>query len=405
MNQTMVTKVCVTQEWRDEVLLWNPKKYGNIETTTLPSSRVWTPDLYLFNNADVGHKGYVNVNDSKILVRYDGHVTWRLPLMLKSLCAVDVKFFPFDRQHCAVRLGSWIYDVEQVDLQLKHPEVDMSQYETNAEFDLIHLTLERELATYELIKTVQPQVVMTVDIQRRPLYYLYTIIAPTLVLCFLTLFSFMLPCDSGEKVAIDLTAFLSLYVLQSSVAENIPESDKVPLIGLFLTLVMTLISISLLFATLVINIKKRGDHHPSTDVPLFLINLCRNYLARVTCTQLLTSRELYDNCAMDTQDGHVTGNNAQESRETYRDNDELVENHRGETTRDRERRHHLMSRYYERDRRESNRRGLSGDRDPKLEWFFVAQVVDKLLLYVFFVAMTVTVTTTLLIVPWMNWAK
>ena len=107
----------------------------------------------------------------------------------------------------------------------------------------------------------------------------------------------------------------------------------------------------------------------------------------------------------DTQDGHVTGNNAQESRETYRDNDELVENHRGETTRDRERRHHLMSRYYERDRRESNRRGLSGDRDPKLEWFFVAQVVDKLLLYVFFVAMTVTVTTTLLIVPWMNWAK
>ena len=68
--------------------------------------------------------------------------------------------------------------------------------------------------------------------------------------------------------------------------------------GLFLTLVMTLISISLLFATLVINIKKRGDHHPSTDVPLFLINLCRNYLARVTCTQLLTSRELYDNCAM-----------------------------------------------------------------------------------------------------------
>lgn len=85
--------------------------------------------------------------------------------------------------------------------------------------------------------------------------------------------------------------------------------------------------------------------------------------------------------------------------------DELVETHVGETARDRDRRQHLMTRYHDRDRRESNRRGRSGDRDPKLEWYFVAQVLDKLLLYVFFVAMAIAVTTTLLIVPWMNWAK
>ena len=41
----------------------------------------------------------------------------------------------------------------------------------------------------------------------------------------------MLPCDNGAKVAIGLTVFLSLYVLQLAIAENIPEADSLPLIS------------------------------------------------------------------------------------------------------------------------------------------------------------------------------
>ena len=51
------------------------------------------------------------------------------------------------------------------------------------------------------------------------------------VLCFMTVFTFMLPCDNGAKVAIGLTVFLSLYVLQLAIAENIPEADSLPLIS------------------------------------------------------------------------------------------------------------------------------------------------------------------------------
>ena len=65
----------------------------------------------------------------------------------------------------------------------------------------------------------------------QPLYYAYTVMAPTLVLCILTIFTFLLPCDNGAKVAIGLTVFLSLYLLQLAIAENIPESNSLPLIG------------------------------------------------------------------------------------------------------------------------------------------------------------------------------
>jgi hypothetical protein len=76
-----------------------------------------------------------------------------------------------------------------------------------------------------------PHLKVTINIRRKPLYYGYTIVAPTLVLCALNLFSFLLPCDNGNKVGIGLTVFLSLYVLQLAIAKNIPESNTLPLIG------------------------------------------------------------------------------------------------------------------------------------------------------------------------------
>lgn len=76
-----------------------------------------------------------------------------------------------------------------------------------------------------------PQITMSLHIRRKPLYYMYTVVAPTLVLCIMTLFTFLLPCDNGAKVGIGLTVFLSLYVLQLAIAENIPDSNSLPLIG------------------------------------------------------------------------------------------------------------------------------------------------------------------------------
>jgi len=76
-----------------------------------------------------------------------------------------------------------------------------------------------------------PHIKVQLLIRRKPLYYIYTIVAPTLVLCALNLFSFLLPCDNGNKVGIGLTVFLSLYVLQLAIAKNIPESNTLPIIG------------------------------------------------------------------------------------------------------------------------------------------------------------------------------
>ena len=202
--------------------------------------------MFICYSAEKGYEGFMYVNASKAFVRHDGHVFWSLPLIVKSSCAVDVKYFPFDNQHCNVIFGSWTHERTQLDLVLANNAYDLDSYIPNAEFHLVDTSLKRQTLsqdefsssyfrlTQEFLPTDQgefPHIVMYLHIKRNPLYYLYTVVAPVLVLCTMMIFTFMLPCDSGDKVGIGLTVFLSLYVLQLAIAENIPESNSLPLIS------------------------------------------------------------------------------------------------------------------------------------------------------------------------------
>lgn len=66
--------------------------------------------------------------------------------------------------------------------------------------------------------------------------------------------------------------------------------------GLFLTLVMTLNSLSLMFATMVINIKKKGDRKPCQAVPDSILLFCQKVLAKITFTRKLEFRDFYTTC-------------------------------------------------------------------------------------------------------------
>ena len=73
-----------------------------------------------------------------------------------------------------------------------------------------------------------------IHLKRKSLYYDYIVIAPTIMLCVLTLASFLLPCHKGEKIAIGLTVFLTLYVLQLRIADNVPDTNTTPILSKYI---------------------------------------------------------------------------------------------------------------------------------------------------------------------------
>jgi len=44
----------------------------------------------------------------------NGKVHWEPPAIYKSSCTIDVEFYPFDKQLCTLKFGSWTYDGYQV---------------------------------------------------------------------------------------------------------------------------------------------------------------------------------------------------------------------------------------------------------------------------------------------------
>jgi nicotinic acetylcholine receptor len=56
---------------------------------------------------------------TKATIHHDGLVTWKPPAIYKSLCPIDVEFFPFDEQLCTLKIGSWSFDGYSVDIKHK----------------------------------------------------------------------------------------------------------------------------------------------------------------------------------------------------------------------------------------------------------------------------------------------
>ena len=77
-----------------------------------------------------------------------------------------------------------------------------------------------------------PMIIFHIQLRRKSIYYDYIVISPTLNLCILTLVTFLLPCHHGDKIAIGLTVFLTLYVLQLLIAENVPDTNTTPILGM-----------------------------------------------------------------------------------------------------------------------------------------------------------------------------
>ncbi|XP_071746121.1 neuronal acetylcholine receptor subunit alpha-2 [Lepeophtheirus salmonis] len=265
-NQVMTTNVWLDQEWVDEMLIWNPKDYYNITKIRIPCDRIWLPDIVLYNNADDFSTEYMR---SLALVEHNGLVFWPPPTKFRSTCPVDVAFFPFDDQICMLKLGSWIHDGFSVDVTNRTFEVDLSNYLPNGEWTLLEKPkLVRSERYYPCCIEPFPEITISLRMRRKTLYYMYNIVFPCMMMSTLTVLVFCLPPDSGEKIALGVTVLLAFSVFMLAIAEKMPEtSESIPLIGIYLTTVMAITSVSVVMTVIVLNFFYRGP--TVTPVPVW----------------------------------------------------------------------------------------------------------------------------------------
>nr|XP_006007648.1 PREDICTED: neuronal acetylcholine receptor subunit beta-3 [Latimeria chalumnae] len=259
-NQLMTTNVWLKQEWTDYMLRWDPDDYGGIKAIRVPSESLWLPDIVLYDNADGRFEGSLMI---KAIVKYNGRVTWTPPASYKSSCTMDVTFFPFDRQNCSMKFGSWTYDGSMVDLILVDEHVDRKDFFDNGEWEILNATGtkgNRNDGVY-----TYPFITYSFVLRRFPLFYTLFLIVPCLGLSFLTVMVFYLPSDEGEKLSLSTSVLVSLTVFLLVIEEIIPSSSKViPLIGEYLLFIMIFVTLSIIVTVFVINVHHRSSatYHP-----------------------------------------------------------------------------------------------------------------------------------------------
>ncbi|XP_043257912.1 nicotinic acetylcholine receptor alpha4 isoform X2 [Colletes latitarsis] len=264
-NQIMTTNLWVEQSWHDYKLRWEPKEYGGVHMLHVPSDHIWRPDIVLYNNAD----GNFEVTlATKATIYHQGLVEWKPPAIYKSSCEIDVEYFPFDEQTCVLKFGSWTYDGFKVDLRHMDEKsksnvvdvgVDLSEFYMSVEWDILEVPAVRNEKFYTCCDEPYLDITFNITMRRKTLFYTVNIIIPCMGISFLTVLTFYLPSDSGEKVTLSISILISLHVFFLLVVEIIPPTSLVvPLLGKYLIFAMILVSISISVTVVVLNVHFRS---------------------------------------------------------------------------------------------------------------------------------------------------
>lgn len=174
-----------------------------------------------------------------------------------------------DEQNCELRFGSWTYNQHQLNFTYydeKERNVTIKDYVVSGSWDLMagpmsiqHPTNESHMLYERSYRHDRVEFVCKLIIRRKTLFYTVNLIIPCVGISFLTVLTFYLPSDSGEKVALCISILLSLTVFFLLLAELIPPTSLVvPLIGKYLLFTMILVTLSIVVTVVVLNIHFRS---------------------------------------------------------------------------------------------------------------------------------------------------
>ncbi|GAB5580408.1 acetylcholine receptor subunit epsilon isoform X3 [Prionailurus iriomotensis] len=225
--------------WQDYRLNFSKDDFGGIETLRVPSELVWLPEIVLENNID-GQFGVAY--DANVLVYEGGYLSWLPPAIYRSSCAVEVTYFPFDWQNCSLVFRSQTYNAREVEFvfavddegeTISNIDIDTEAYTENGEWaiDFCPGLIHHHGGTADDPGGID--VIYTLIIRRKPLFYTINIIVPCVLISGLVLLAYFLPAQAGgQKCTVSINVLLAQTVFLFLIAQKTPETSlSVPMLG------------------------------------------------------------------------------------------------------------------------------------------------------------------------------
>uniref|UniRef100_A0A914HN35 Uncharacterized protein n=1 Tax=Globodera rostochiensis TaxID=31243 RepID=A0A914HN35_GLORO len=297
LDQIMTISVWLKQSWTDRKLAWDPADYGGVSVLYVPYEMIWVPDIVLINNA----KGTFNITiDTKATLHPNGCVVWEPPAIYKSLCQIDIQWFPFDEQICLLKFGSWTYPSGLLHLSLMdavnetqmevinergelelltvvEEGIDLDDYYPSVEWDIMSTQATKRNKHFFASKNgIYEEMDFDLALRRKPLFYTVNLVFPCVGISFLTVLVFYLPSESGEKVSLSINILVALTMFFLLLIEIIPaNSTTLPFVGKYLLFTMILVTLSVLITvvSLQFHFRKPTTHQMGKTVRRLFLDL------------------------------------------------------------------------------------------------------------------------------------
>ncbi|XP_075264856.1 neuronal acetylcholine receptor subunit beta-4-like [Convolutriloba macropyga] len=108
--------------WVDQTISWRPEDFGNISHFTIAPHHVWVPDIVVYNK--VGNFDESKQSTIPLMVYNNGRIQWNKPILLISTCNIHIRHFPYDRQRCDIKIGSWIHSANEITIVNQNGNMD-----------------------------------------------------------------------------------------------------------------------------------------------------------------------------------------------------------------------------------------------------------------------------------------
>ncbi|XP_067676177.1 acetylcholine receptor subunit delta-like [Haliotis asinina] len=129
---------------------------------------------------------------------------------------------------------------------------------------------------------------ITINLKRRPLFYIFTILLPVVLLHFRNSFVFLLPSQSGEKTSMAVSILLSFQLFLSIIRDSLPENSlTVSLFSLYVSLANFTSVVIVIVNILLFKMKEKPP-------PKWIIKICKKDIHKVDIELWCNGIDIWD---------------------------------------------------------------------------------------------------------------
>ncbi|XP_064630377.1 uncharacterized protein LOC135489122 [Lineus longissimus] len=285
--------------WVDKRFLWDPAKYDGVDHIRIRWDKIWRPDITLYNSAEPQSMNPV-LEDTNAIVVSNGNVLYIPHMFFKASCTMDLTYFPWDKQICHFKFGSWSFDGFKLDLVFfdAKEKMDFSDYVADSQWTILDAPATKHVKRYPCCEEPYPDITYKIILKRNGVFLLDC--GPGILLAFLIPLVFLMPHGTGDKTSLGFCIMLCLLIMIAFLEEFL-YTTLMPILVYYYVISFIMVGISLFITTLINNIFIGCTMAP----PSSIFQACSG-IGKIMCVSTASAKT--DTFALMDSEGNATPN-------------------------------------------------------------------------------------------------